>query len=190
MHPPVRIAAPATAPVSLEEVKRHCRVDHNEEDTILSSYINAAVSYLDGWGGVLGRCLVSQTWQQKFPSFHGMRLVLVPVASIVSVKYYDADNVQQTLDAGDYMLVHDAPGASLVAAPGIEWPDFYSRPDAVTVEYVAGTPAEQVPASIKVAIMLLVGHWYQNREASASSATGELPFAVDALIAPYRRVGL
>jgi hypothetical protein len=33
---------------------------------------------------------------------------------------------------------------------------------------------------------LLVGHWYESREAAGPSAT-ELPFAVEALISPYRR---
>ncbi|MFC5386578.1 head-tail connector protein [Aquamicrobium segne] len=47
-----------------------------------------------------------------------------------------------------------------------------------------------VPDPLKVAILLLVGHWYQNREATSSAGMASLPFAVEALIAPYRRMQL
>lgn len=47
--------------------------------------------------------------------------------------------------------------------------------------------AAAVPQGIKQAMLLLVGSWYENREATISGATiAEVPFAVDALIAPYR----
>src|SRR5690606_7732666 len=45
-----------------------------------------------------------------------------------------------------------------------------------------------VPDPLKVAILLLVGHWYQHREAVSAAGMAPLPFAVEALIAPYRRI--
>ena len=44
-----------------------------------------------------------------------------------------------------------------------------------------------MPAPIMHAIKLLVGHWYQNREAvSVGVAVAELPRAVKALLDPFR----
>ncbi len=52
-------------------------------------------------------------------------------------------------------------------------------------------PAQStVPPALKVAILLLVGNWYANHEVSSAPAMIELPFAVSALIAPYRRIGV
>jgi len=40
-------------------------------------------------------------------------------------------------------------------------------------------------------MLLLVGHWYQNRgTVSVGDAVYQLPFAVDALLGPRRRVGV
>ncbi|MFP5432845.1 MAG: head-tail connector protein [Alphaproteobacteria bacterium] len=44
---------------------------------------------------------------------------------------------------------------------------------------------------MKAAILLLVGHWYANREAVVTGTIAtQLPMAVDALLAPLRRVGI
>jgi len=64
LAPPVRVTAPADRPVTLAEVKNHCRIDHSDDDTLVQSYIDAAVAHVEGWSGVLGRCLVTQTWRQ------------------------------------------------------------------------------------------------------------------------------
>lgn len=190
MLAPVRTVAPATTPVSLSDVKAHCRVSHNDDDAVLTSLLNAAVAYLDGWSGVLGRCLVTQTWRQDFASFGVLRLLLGPVASITSITYYDATNEQQTLSADVYGLFTDELGSYAGLKPGQSWPSAYGRSDAVSVTFVAGTAAADVPASIKAAIMLLVGHWNENREAVTAGAMSELPLSVDALISPHRRIGL
>lgn len=41
--------------------------------------------------------------------------------------------------------------------------------------------------SITTAMLLLIGHWYESREAAViGTISSELPLAVDALITPYR----
>jgi hypothetical protein len=45
-----------------------------------------------------------------------------------------------------------------------------------------------VPAAIKAAMKLAIGHWYENRESVVVGVTAmTLPMAFDALIGPYRR---
>lgn len=44
---------------------------------------------------------------------------------------------------------------------------------------------------VKAAMLLLIGHWYANREAvNIGNITSEVPFAVEALLQPYRIYGL
>ncbi|MCV0396958.1 MAG: head-tail connector protein [Rhizobiaceae bacterium] len=190
MHAPVRTSPPAETPVSLTEVKAHCRVDHDDDDAVLTALLNAAVSHLDGWTGILGRAMVTQSWRQEFAGFGCLRLPVGPVASIASITYYDADNEQQTLADSLYVLRHNALGAYVDLKPDQNWPGTYPRVDAVSVTYVAGTVAADVPAALKAAIMLLVSHWNEHREAVTEGAMTELPMAVNALIAPYRRMNL
>ena len=63
---PVQSAAPAALPLTLDEVKAHCRVDSADDDAILTSLIHAATGHFDGWTGTLGRCLVTQDWSIEF----------------------------------------------------------------------------------------------------------------------------
>lgn len=48
---------------------------------------------------------------------------------------------------------------------------------------------DPVPASLKEAVRMLVGHFYENREASSDARIYDVPFGVWALIAPYRGWG-
>lgn len=193
MLAPIRTVAPETAPVSLTETKAHLRVDFDDDDTLITSLIDAATAHVDGWTGVLGRALVMQTWRQDFCCFRPrLRLPLAPASSITSTTYYDGDNVQQTLSADIYQLLTDARGPFVTPKPDQIWPGSYDREDAVSVTYVAGYgDADAVPAPIRAAILLIIGHLYENREASTLGVTAELvPMAVDALLVPFRRVGL
>jgi uncharacterized phiE125 gp8 family phage protein len=174
--------APAATPVSLAEARAHCRAD-TADDTLLQIYLDAAVAHVDGAEGVLGRCLVTQSWDYKLDCFPDEITVPLPtLQSVTSVKYYDVDGVEQTWDSANYTVS----GQRIV--PVDAWPDFDTdRPYPITVRFVAGYGlAASVPAAIKAAILLLVGDLYANREAGGE-AIAENP-AVKRLLAPYRKV--
>jgi uncharacterized phiE125 gp8 family phage protein len=186
-HAPVRTVAPANPPVTLSEAKAHCRVDHADEDALLTSLVAAAVAHLDGWSGVLGRAIVTQTWRQDFDGFGGvgdLRLRLpMPAASVVSLVYVDGEGDSQTLDPDAYVLRADVLGSYIEPAYGEAWPTTRNQTGAVRVTFTAGAAVADVPQPIKQAILLLVGHWYANREAVTAGAQVVLPLAVDALLA-------
>jgi hypothetical protein len=46
-----------------------------------------------------------------------------------------------------------------------------------------------IPKPIKQAMLLLIGHWYENREATAFNVNRELAFSVNALLYPYKVLG-
>lgn len=59
----MKLITPPVGPVvSLADLKAHLRVDHSDEDALITSLEAGAVAYLDGWGGILGRCIMAQTW--------------------------------------------------------------------------------------------------------------------------------
>lgn len=191
---PVQTVAPAELPVTLAEAKAHLRVDHDTEDDLISTLVQAAVDHLDGHGGVLGRCLINQTWRVDFWTWQpAFRLPFPDVSSVSSVVYSDVDNAEQTVSAGLYELIEDAQGGLVKMLDDFTEPTLYDdRSDPVRITFVAGygADADDVPSAIKAAILLMVGHWYQHREAVTAGSTETLPMAVEALITPYRRVGL
>ena len=185
MLAPVRTVAPATMPVSLAEAKAHLRVDHDDQDDLISAQIRAATAWLDGWSGILGRALITQTWRQEFGRFADhLPLPLAPVTAIDSVSYFDGDNVQQTLDTGVYDLFADARGAYVSLRPGQSWPVTFRRTDAVSITFTAGFgAATDVPDPIRQAILLIVQRLFDGADTEIDAAIDRV---VLALVVPYR----
>jgi hypothetical protein len=71
-----------------------------------------------------------------------------------------------------------------IYAPTAGWPTIedYST---VTVTYTAGFAT--TPPEIDQTMLLLIGHWYRNREAVVvGSITKEIEYAIEALAGPFR----
>jgi len=185
-----RSVAPVETPITLAEAKAHLRVDWDDSDDYITALIDAAVARMDGWSGVLGRCMVNQSWTLTFDSLSQQLYLPFPVNSITSVKYYDVDNSEQTINASNYELV------TTLTRPYINFTSTYSIPvqydyrtDRASVIVVAGygAAASDVPASIKHAMKMLVAHWYEHRESVIMTSSSVLPQGFDAIIEPHRR---
>ena len=190
---PVLVSAPAADPVSLTEAKSHLRVDYTDDDTLIGRLVDAATAYVDGWQGVLGQCLITQTWRQDFSDFPHtvIRLPMTPVQSVSSIKDRSDAGAETTLSSSNYRLATDARGAYVELVSGETWPVPGDRADAVSVEavYGYGDAATDVPETIRHAMLMMIGHWYENRETvSAGIGMSGVPMAVDSLLAPHRRV--
>jgi uncharacterized phiE125 gp8 family phage protein len=187
-----RVAAPAVAPVTITEAREHLRVIDEGEDSLITGQIEAATQYLDGRTGILGRALVTQVWDlklQRFPGAHdAIRLPFPPLQAIVSVKYFDSDDVEQTLAETDYDVQPGEFAPVLRRADDIAWPwDCSPKPWPITIRFRAGygDVAAQVPRPLRQAMLLMIGHWYENRSAVEACELNEVPMAVKALLSPY-----
>lgn len=177
----VVVVTPPTPSLDLETVKGHLRVDHDDDDVLIEAYIAAACSHIDGPRGVLGKSVWEQTLELRQNVFCGpIRLPYGPVSDVVSVKYVDTAGIEQTLSDTAYVLSGD----SIVLAYDQSWPSHRGDAEGVRIQYVAGY--DPVPTAIEQALLLLVGHWYANRETvNVGNIVSELPFATQALLAPY-----
>ena len=186
---PVRTVAPAETPLTLAEAKAHLRVDSTDEDDLVTAYLEGATAALDGWSGILGRCLVTQTWRQDFREFSDpLRLPFPDVAS-VAVAYIDTDDASQTLATSVYELAEDNLGAYLTLKDGQTWPSLGEVTVAVSVTLTCGYgAAADVPADLKDAIRLDIGTRYQFRETMGEQAAPNM--AYESLVSKHRRVGL
>lgn len=201
MYRPVLTTAPSVLPITLTEAKAQLDVSYTDKDTQISALIAAATSHLDGYTGVLGRCLGEQSWRQDFDDFaYCLPLPLAPIISITSVKYLDTAGAEQTVAGANYSLVTDESGSSYVRfIETFSIPAVKSEGPAVMVAFKAGYATtgtdpnfvSTVPAAIKQAILLLVRHWFDNPGAVVVGVNAQkLPFAVDALLTPWRRIRL
>ena len=146
-----RITAPASALLTLDEIKAHLRVDTANEDAYISSLALAADAHFDGYAGTLGRALITQTWELRLDAFPSakVKLPLPPLQSVTSVKYIDTASVEQTVVTTVYQVVTGGTsGGFIKLADGQSWPaDLKNESDAVRIRFVAGYgAASDVPA--------------------------------------------
>jgi uncharacterized phiE125 gp8 family phage protein len=188
-HTVRRIVEPDTEPLTLPGVKRHCNVIAEDEDALLWSLIHAAREQVETEAN---RSLVTQTWRMRlhtFPSDRYIELPRPPLIAVTSIVYVDSDGVAQTVDDDDYDVDADREPGAIWLAEDVDWPsDLADQANAVTITYTAGYgDPDDVPRRAKQAMLLLVGHWYRQREAvGTSSFATEIPLAYRALINSLR----
>lgn len=190
MIAPVLTAAPAETPVSLADAKAFLRIDHADEDAVVTAAIAAATAHLDGWTGILGRALVTQRWSFGLEAFADeIVLPLVPFATLVSIAYVDPAGVTQSLSPSSVAVVERPRGPTIVRPSGFVWPStrLADGRDAVTITAEFGTAPAAVPAPLKQAILLLAADIYHTREAQVTGALSENAM-LNMLVTPWRRV--
>ncbi len=178
-------------PVTLDEQKGHLRVDSDDDDCYIATCITSAREWIEGQ---TKRAIMDQTWDYgidwAWPVKHGHRRIdfpLNPVAvqgspETISITYVDDGGVSQTLATSEYIISARRHGSFISPAFGVTWPAVRWVPDAITVRFVAGNSSD-VPQELFRAVMILAGHYYENRETSVDA-----PMAVEALISPFRAV--
>lgn len=190
-------AAPVYA-ITLQEAKDQVRVTHSNEDDKLNLFIAAACDYTEQ---VLSRTLIEQTWDLYYDAFpcgsNAIEIGSPPLISITSVKYIDSAGAEQTWDSANYTVDTDQAYQALIyPAINASYPSARDYPKAVIIRAVTGyensgaSPvdyADKVPSTIKQAILLLLGHMWENRENSTIGIEVKtIPMGYDAMLASHK----
>lgn len=172
------------------EAKDHLRAGCvDDEDAYIASLVKAARRYVESQ---TARSLLETTWQLSldcFPRCNWIELRVCPVLEVLGMSYVDLSGNTQAWGTENYLLDTDSEPGRLSLAYAKTWPSIRHQPNAVQVTFKAGygdTPAS-VPESLKHAMKLMIGHWYENRESVVSDAVPRtVPLSVDALINMHR----
>ena len=188
--------------ITLADAREHLRVDVygsppvSDDDAWITAQIPAAREYCEN---ELGRALAPRTLEIATNAFPGVAietppgivfpLRFGPATEIVSVNYDDADGVEQTVDPATYALDLYASPSRMCLAYGATWPTARSALNSVRVRYVTGyelaagsPPVPTLPKAARAAMLLMLGHLYENREATGVDKLIELPLGVRALL--------
>jgi uncharacterized phiE125 gp8 family phage protein len=183
---------PAVEPVSAAEAKAHCRVDITTDDTLISSLITAARRQCERYcdiGFVYQTYTITYDLNESPTQSRFIKLPKGNVQSITSIKTYGTDNVASTFSDTNYRVSNNR----VVLNDNSNWPALSREFDVLEIIYTVGfgASASNVPQEIKQAILMLVAHWYENREASADPSMNKsglelIPISVTALLMPYK----
>jgi uncharacterized phiE125 gp8 family phage protein len=185
----VLTSGPAVEPVSLVEAKSHLRVETSAEDALIGSLITTSRLHIEA---ALDLALIEQSWTwsiDTWPHRRPLYLPLRPVVQIDAINIIDATDTPHLLAASAYHLDGNAVPARLswLAASSPPRP---GRPaSGIEISFTAGfgSLASDVPGPIRQALLLLIAHWYEQREPVATgSAATPIPTMISDLLAPYR----
>lgn len=185
---PTRTTSPSAA-ITTADAKLHLDIasDVTTWDTQIAGFVAAAAEHVFNFtGGWLPMAATHTLTYECWPC-DGIDLQIRPVSSVTHVKYYDTAGTLTTWDTANYRLDNGGAMPRIVYDDSATLPLLDDRPEAVVVTFVCGAAtAGDVPTPIRQAMLLLVGHWFENRGAVDRGMSG-VPHAVSSLLAPYTR---
>lgn len=179
-YPPTVTVKPTAEAVTLADAKVQTRYDGTANDGALNLFLAGAIAHVESY---CGTPLAARTVTVKCDRFEDfIKFPIVPLGQVTSISYVDSAGTTQTLSTSVYDVRTDGLTASIALKDGQSWPSKQAR-SRITVTAQVGY--SEIPADVRHAILLMVGHFDINREAVTQEMFA-LPMGVDALLANHR----
>jgi uncharacterized phiE125 gp8 family phage protein len=176
-----KVITPVASPViPLADLRLHLRLDllggsTHPDDALIEGYLAAARAYCEHY---TQRSVGAQTLELALDAFPDGPIELpLGAASITSITYVDESGNNQAMASNEYVLDDYSLDSWAIAVDA--WPTTDDVADSVKVRYV--TPSAISPV-IKSAMLLIVGHHYENREESGTDKLAHIPLGVKSLL--------
>ena len=181
---------PASEPLSLDDMKAHLRLTTSDDDNSVSQLLVAARHALEARAGL---AFMTQAWtfrldRNRVEHMGDVLLPISPIKSIDAVRVVMSDG--QAVDVSDDQYSVQAGTIGRVKF-NTALPVNTQPLSSIEIDFTAGHDTiNLIPAELRHAIRLLAAHFYENRESASEARVFSIPRAIDALIAPYRRISL
>ena len=183
----IDIVTPAASePITLTEAKNFLRVDHTNDDTLISALITSARQLCEEY---TRRILVTTTideYYDKFPTnrYENLSNLIYlsrgPVSSITSLKYVNEIGSEVTISSSLYITDLISEPARVQSVSG--WFAAAGVVNQVIVRYVVGTSVSSIPKPLIQGMMLVISDLYDQR----NDRVKRFPTASEYLWNPYR----
>jgi uncharacterized phiE125 gp8 family phage protein len=183
------LAGPAGEPVSLAEAKAFLKVDGGAEDALIATLIGAARLHVEG---ITGTALLAQSWRvvlDDWPANGVVRLPVGPLLSVTAITATDDNGAGHDIGLAQFGSELDR---LIVPRVVVGMPALQER-GGIEIDYVAGfgSEAEDVPADLRQALLGLVAHWFEHRDAVLIAGSGAVvPTGFDRMVSRHKRVRL
>ena len=182
------LTEPVNEPVTLVEAKAYLRVDNTDEDTLIGTLITAARQWVESY---LDRALILRQLVLRFDTFPvEIELPQPPLSSAgtttaISLTYTLETGTTATLSSSEYRIDRTSTPGVLRQNYSGSWPGHLNDYNSIAVTYWAGYGSDEgdIPPAIKNAILLMVGHLFENRTAVVTNTnTKPIEFALESLL--------
>lgn len=171
--------------VSLDEMKDHLRVSGADEDTLIKSYMDAACDYMASVSGRTFKYSGGEAnvylYLSRYENYGAVRGA--KDLTVYQVRYRNDEDGYTIMDPEDYVIETDTYPATFKVK---NVPNDITSDDTASVYRVwfkGGEDVTSLPSQFRIAMMLLVSHYYTNREAEyVGGITTELKEGVKRLL--------
>lgn len=175
-------------PVSVAELRRHLRIEHNDEDSYLTMLIGAARASAEN---IIDGIIADREFALTLDSFASViELPLRPIdQATISISYIDADGATQEFSGFDYESTLFK--TNIFPAYDQAWPEVEQGRDKVTITFTAGLAGYEgvMPQDVKHAILMIAGTLYDQREDhTAQVKLHDVPMSSQMLLDGYKKV--
>lgn len=181
------LTPPVSDPVSLAAAKLFLRVDHDDEDELITRLLGAATHAVEaGSGRVLIARRVRETLDFWRPdSVGGALLGASPVTNIVAVRLIASNGSESVIDPDTYRLDGARDRPRIIFTHGL--PAILRAAGAVEIDYDCGLAedAADVPPALTQAVLHIAAALYEAREGATA-----IPESARALMRPFAPVRL
>jgi len=175
-----------SVPLSVAQAKTHLRVDHSDEDSLISSFITAAQNMVELY---TGRKLQRSVVVENVPYFEASIPLRWPIVSLTSVEYlpsgtdgssYSSTSIYKIYESDDNRFIYQKADTTYPSVLGEKLP--------IKITYSTGYADGEVPDALLQAMYLFIGRMYENgadaRELQQVSTN--IPTTAEYMMNPYR----
>lgn len=161
------VVQPAFEAFTRQETKDYLKVDTDADDALIDSIIKAARFRAERY---MGFAIALQTVEQRYELFKScIPLAQGNVKDVVSIKYLDETEAEQTILSSVYGLDLFKTPQEVYLKNDKSWPNTYTDRGAVRIQYRAGYDnAASIPNDLRIAMLLIISDMYENRTDSIS----------------------
>jgi uncharacterized phiE125 gp8 family phage protein len=184
-----------TEPVTLAEAKAHLRIESSDDDTYITTLISVARGICENYVGFLLAYNDSLTYYlDRFPD--RQEIILYGISGLDAgttvIKYHNKNGVLTTFDATKYNSDEHSIPSRIFLKDGESFPETDSyTPSAVQITFEAGLQGYLMPKPLYQAILLTIGHLFENRQNVVVGGKGyDIPQTAEYLMNPYRVISI
>jgi uncharacterized phiE125 gp8 family phage protein len=172
--------------VTLATAKTHLRVEHTTDDALITTLISVAQDLVEAYTGAKLQPTTGHFYFDSFREFINLHAGpdLTINTAIDGVTYINNDGVRTTVAASNYQLDGKGYPARLrmMSIPT----DIKDEINVVRIDVSMGYTGDTLPDALIAAMLLIIGHLYENRQDVGQFKTFETPLASRYLMEPYR----
>ncbi len=193
------LEAPEALPITIEEAVEHCRAPiGGSDDVLVERALKGAISFIENRTGRIIAPTLVQYRLDDWPCDWDLKVPHAPIRDVVDVRYVGEDGIERSIGDENWSWEGESDGAVISWAQLSSIPSLHTtQKGTVRVNFQAGynlpdesgtgdDPNLALPEDLKIAILMLTSHWYENRGLTSAEQQNSVPMAVDTLINRFK----